>query len=273
MKGVRTLPAAARKPEVGEDRQFVTALARGLDVLRCFSAGRAELGTSEIGEMTGMPQPTVWRLCHTLTQLGYLVPGTRPGKLRAGASVLALGSSSLAGLQFNEIIRPHMQEFIRHFPAAVVLAERQGLSLVYIERCDGHATFLFNMPVGTTVSLYESPAGCVCLAGMAPAARQAALDAIKSVEGERWPEIQRRVDRVAALLKRDGVLTSDAYAEHNPEIGFAAVPVASGDPERAFTLLCGGPAASLPATLLTETIAPKLRQLAAIISLALPAKG
>jgi DNA-binding IclR family transcriptional regulator len=268
MKSSAALPRST-SPQA-EDRQFVTALARGLEVLRCFSGERAELGTSDISEITGMPQPTVWRLCHTLLQLGYLVPGARAGKLRAGASVLALGSSSLAGLQFNEIIRPHMQEFIRHLPAAVVLAERQGLSLVYIERCDGDATFLFKMPVGTTVSLYDSPAGCVCLSGMPPAQRQSALEDVRAAEPERWPEIQRRVNRVAALLKRDGVLTSITYAEHKPEIGFAAIPVLSPDPHRAFTLLCGGPAASLPADVLTDRVAPKLKQLASMIGLAIP---
>lgn len=49
-----------------EDRQFVASLAKGLEVLRCFTPARPELGTSEIARLTGMPQPTVWRLCYTL---------------------------------------------------------------------------------------------------------------------------------------------------------------------------------------------------------------
>ena len=53
-----------------EDRQFVTALSRGLEVLRCFTAERVELGTTEIARLTSMPQPTVWRLCYTLSKLG-----------------------------------------------------------------------------------------------------------------------------------------------------------------------------------------------------------
>ena len=67
-----------------EDRQFVTALARGLEVLRCFSAETPELGSREIARRIGLSQSTIWRLCHTLSQLGYLVPGTAPGKLRVG---------------------------------------------------------------------------------------------------------------------------------------------------------------------------------------------
>ena len=46
--------------------------------------------------MTRMPQPTVWRLCYTLQQLGYLVQSPdNPDKLRIGMAVLGLGQSSL----------------------------------------------------------------------------------------------------------------------------------------------------------------------------------
>ena len=46
----------------GKDRQFVTALARGLDILRAFHAGEGMLGNQEIAHRTGLPKPTVARL-------------------------------------------------------------------------------------------------------------------------------------------------------------------------------------------------------------------
>ena len=39
----------------GKDRQFVTALARGLEILRCFQAGDPALGNQDIAERTGLP--------------------------------------------------------------------------------------------------------------------------------------------------------------------------------------------------------------------------
>ena len=45
----------------GKDRQFVTALARGLDILRAFHAGEGMLGNQEIAHRTGLPKPTVAR--------------------------------------------------------------------------------------------------------------------------------------------------------------------------------------------------------------------
>ena len=42
----------------GHDRQFVVALSRGLDVLRCFRANEPMLGNQEIAARTGLPKPT-----------------------------------------------------------------------------------------------------------------------------------------------------------------------------------------------------------------------
>ncbi|HEX8478422.1 MAG TPA: helix-turn-helix domain-containing protein, partial [Telluria sp.] len=49
------------------DRQFVSALARGLEILRCFRPGESLLSNSEMARRTGMPKPTISRLTHTLT--------------------------------------------------------------------------------------------------------------------------------------------------------------------------------------------------------------
>ena len=93
-----------------EDRQFVTALARGLSVMRAFQPGDGILGNGDIAERTGLPKPTVSRLTHTLTRLGYLVHAERLGKYRLGPGVLSLGYSLLANMDIRKIARPYMQE-------------------------------------------------------------------------------------------------------------------------------------------------------------------
>jgi DNA-binding IclR family transcriptional regulator len=59
------------------DRKFVTALARGLEVLRACTPTEGLLGNGELVERTGLPKPTVSRLTHTLTKLGYLAYAER----------------------------------------------------------------------------------------------------------------------------------------------------------------------------------------------------
>ena len=55
-------------------------LARGLEVLRCFTPLEPMLGNKEISVRTGLPKPTVSRLTYTLTKLGYLRHNMRLGK-------------------------------------------------------------------------------------------------------------------------------------------------------------------------------------------------
>ncbi|QJW83244.1 helix-turn-helix domain-containing protein [Ramlibacter terrae] len=64
----------ATKPAKKQGQPTVTGLLRGLQVLRCFDHGRERPGSSELARMTGLPQPTVWRLCKTLEHGGYRSP-------------------------------------------------------------------------------------------------------------------------------------------------------------------------------------------------------
>ena len=41
--------------------------------------------------MTNLPQPTVWRLCYTLRQLGYLMQAPGSDKLRIGMAIAGPG--------------------------------------------------------------------------------------------------------------------------------------------------------------------------------------
>src|SRR5947208_1087739 len=74
------------------DRKFVTALGRGLDVLRCFGPRDRWLANQEIAARTGLARPTVSRLVYTLTQLGFLRPAHRPPKYALGRAVSSVAT-------------------------------------------------------------------------------------------------------------------------------------------------------------------------------------
>jgi len=54
------------------DRDFIEALARGLDVLRSFQPGRPCMALTEVAAQVGLARPTARRVLITLQQLGYL---------------------------------------------------------------------------------------------------------------------------------------------------------------------------------------------------------
>src|ERR1041384_8142220 len=89
-------PAHGARAAIHNDRKFVTALARGLEVLRVFTPAEGLLGNGEIAERTGLPKPTVSRLTYTLTKLGYLSHVERLAKYPRAPAALALGYTALA---------------------------------------------------------------------------------------------------------------------------------------------------------------------------------
>ena len=103
------------------DRQFVAALARGLAILRCFRSGDRYLGNQEIARRTGLAKPTVSRLTHTLTRVGFLSHSPLREEYALGAGVLALGHAYLAALNMRELARPMMQEIADFTKATISL--------------------------------------------------------------------------------------------------------------------------------------------------------
>jgi len=223
--------------EDAKDRQFVTALARGFDVLRCFTPEQPELGASEIARLTGIPQPTVWRLCYTLLQLGYLtmVPGRQA--MRPGIPLLGLGQTVLASQPLGELALPRMQEIARKHEGAVSLGARDGLNMIYLQRCQGSAIILANMRVGSSVPLATSATGWAYTAGLSETERAVLLEELAASRPD-WGEIAPKLDIALEGFARDGYLVS--IGSMHPRVNSVAVPVVSGDGQQVFALSSGG---------------------------------
>ena len=95
------------------DRNFVVALARGLDVLRAFRPNDGLLGNQEIAARTNLPKPTISRLTYTLTKLGYLTPVPRFEKYQLAPAAMALGYAALANLGVRSLSEPFRDELMR----------------------------------------------------------------------------------------------------------------------------------------------------------------
>ncbi len=122
------------QPDEDKDRNFITALARGLDVLRCFRPGEVELTNTDFAERTGLPKPTVSRLTYTLCKLEYLVADQRTGTYRLGAGVLQLGFGVLAGMEIGDRAAEVLSD-LRKGPNSYItaaLGERFRDKVIYI---------------------------------------------------------------------------------------------------------------------------------------------
>jgi DNA-binding IclR family transcriptional regulator len=250
-----------------KDRQFVTALGRGFDVLTCFARARTDLGTMEIARMTGLPQPTVWRLCHTLVQLGYLTKAGNSEKLRLGIPVLGLGYAVLAEQTISQLATPYMQELADQCGGAVALGARDGKDIIYLQRCRGRSVLLADLQVGAHVPVAKSATGWGYLAGLPAGELTAFFAEAKRDYGKDWTALKAAIARALADYEKTGLVLGIGVM--HPEINSVAVPVMSPDGAQVLTLSCGGIASVFSEKVLRD-LGPNLIKLSKILSMALP---
>ena len=224
------------------DRQFVTALARGLDILRCFDRPGAELSVSELARRVGLNQPTTWRLCHTLLACGYLVRSQSGSTLRVGAPALTLGYAAIRGMSFPALALPYMRQLCDRTKATITLSLLQGTEMVSVEACPGDFV-MPNQPVGWRSLVTTVPSGLAVLAALPDAARQLVLDQIANADKKAWPRRAQRVDRARADYQRDGFVIVDTMLDS--QYAAVAVPIIgdANSQQAAWALSYGGLAA------------------------------
>lgn len=252
-------PAARRdaSPSARDDRQFVTALARGLEVLRCFGPGDRDLGNQELARRTGLPKPTVSRLTHTLTHLGYLRHAPGSG-YRLGAAVLSLGYSMVAQMDVRRVARPLMQALAEHAGVSVNLGIRDRLSMIYLDTYRSAATFTVQLEAGSRIPLAVTSMGRAYLCGLAEPDRRALLDQIRRAEGSEWSRVKRGIERALRDHAEHGFCTSlGAWRE---EIHAIAAPLVTDDGEP-IVFSCSGAAFQLARERLEGEIGPRLLNL------------
>jgi DNA-binding IclR family transcriptional regulator len=257
---------AAALPD--RDRHQVTALARGLQILRCFSAAQPELTAADVVRMTGLPQPTVWRLCRTLEQAGFIVCAGRGSKMGLGLPALALGYAALVRQPLPQIALPYMQAMTERHGLGLSLAAPDGLEMVYLQRTHGHFIH-FNDPVGSRRPLVTAPTGWACLAVMESGQRARTLAALQQAAGPGWPARQAQIDGALAEHRQRGFITS--LGVMHEQLHAIAVPVRSADGRALYGLSASGLASSWPSERL-QAVASELMVLAAELG-SVPATG
>ncbi|QIL80009.1 IclR family transcriptional regulator [Diaphorobacter sp. HDW4A] len=246
------------KKTVAKDRQFVTALARGLQVLGCFTTARPELSGSEIARLTGLPQPTVWRLCYTMVKTGTLVP-TAGERFRPGLSVLHLGHSAIAGMNLVELARPHMQELANEFRGACSMAVCHGLNMMVIERVESNNELLMSLRAGSVLSVAESSFGWAHLAGLRSQDRLQLLAQLDEQKETFW--IQHRTECLESIQQYEKLGYILSAGVFHSAYNTLAAPIIAPDGNIPYVLNCGSSAATVSAKQLQKQVAPRFLEL------------
>jgi DNA-binding IclR family transcriptional regulator len=264
---------AVQKPRLppGQDKEqandplFVSALARGLAILRCCGDAPADLSVSEIAQTLGLVQSTAWRYCYTLLKLGYLV---RVGKdrMRPGLPLLGMGYATLSRQPMAELARPDMEEIARRFPGAVSLGAREGFQILYLQRVEGGPVTYPGLRAGSRVTLLASAMGWAYVAALPPQERKQFLAAASQHSPELYARIQSRLEKAIRDFARHGFIVNSGLI--HPELSAIAFPVGLPGEAPKAALSFGGPKDDFPIRRLEREVAPHLRSLAKMLSIA-----
>lgn len=241
--------------EAATDRQFVTALARGLEVLRCFAPRERYLGLSELARRTSLPKATVARLAGTLAKLGYLGYEQSLGKYRLATGVLSLGYSMLSNMDIRDVARPFMQELAESARASVAVGVRDRLSVVYVEWVRSSAPITVMRGVGVRLPLATTSMGRAYLAAASGDERNEVLAQLRGLDESDWPRIARGIDEAVRDYASRGFCLS--IGDWDKDIASVAVPFTAPDGTR-MAFNCGGPAFAISRDALENDIGPHL---------------
>lgn len=257
-------PATPATPDVPpeteaqrNDPEFVTALARGFAVLRCFRRGEKTLGNKDMAQRTGLPRSTIARLTHTLTALGYLEFHPDIEKYSLGLAVLNFSAQYLGGLDVREVARPLMQALANEVGATVTLAAPQSEHMVFLEVAHGNRTFALRVGVGERVPRGTTAVGRACMAAAPLDERPDRLEDFKRLTTEAtWPRV--RADFLHAFADFDAHGLCLSLGDWNKDVHAVSVPIVSIDGRKVMAFSATLPARQAGREQLLHEIGPKL---------------
>ncbi|MBG0832383.1 helix-turn-helix domain-containing protein [Planomonospora sp. ID67723] len=152
----------------------VQSLARGLAVIRAFSAAAPELTLSEVARATGLTRAAARRFLLTLVDLGYV---RTDGRLFAlSPRVLELGYAYLSSLSLPEVAEPHLERLVAEVHESASVAVLDGEDVVYVSRVATSRIMRVTINIGTRFPAHCTSMGRVLLAWLPAEQLDAYLD-------------------------------------------------------------------------------------------------
>lgn len=142
--------------------EHVQSFARGLAVIRSFSAQAPAQTLSEISRSTGLARATVRRLLLTLEDLGYV--RTVENRYALTPKVLDLGYAYLSSLNVQSIAQPYLEVFGEKLGEASSVAVLDDTDVVYVARVPARRIMAVSIGLGSRFPAFQTSMGRVLLA-------------------------------------------------------------------------------------------------------------
>lgn len=151
-----------KAPNGMNPRDYVSSLARGLDVLRAFNRTGRKMTLSQVASETGNTRAGARRILLTLVHEGYAVAD---GKLfDLTPLVLELGHSVLSSKGVWDIAKPFIDHLSRETQESVSAAVLDNYDVVYVSGAQYHRVISVGISVGARFPAHCTANGRVLLA-------------------------------------------------------------------------------------------------------------
>lgn len=190
---------SSNDPSPGRD--YVTALARGLEVINAFSSDAPEMTLSEIAARTAINAATVRRSLITLEHLGYI--RRRGRKFLLAPKVLSLGASYFQSMNLGEVAQTHLAALVERFRDASSLTVLDGFEVLYVAHVASEQRVPHSRNVGTRLPAYATSTGLVLLAHSSTKHQEKLLGMELSAFTSRTPVKPADLRRLLAKTRKD----------------------------------------------------------------------
>jgi IclR family pca regulon transcriptional regulator len=246
-------PLAADAPRPGDS--YVQSFARGLEVIRSFSATAPRQTLSEVAAASGLTRAGARRILLTLHTLGYV---ETDGKFFAlTPRILDLGFAYLSSMPIWNRAEPLMDALAHQVQESCSAAVLDGTDIVYVMRVATQKIMSISLGVGSRLPASCTSMGRLLLSDLGEAAARARLEA-----SAREPLTRHTVTDVDALLARIAQARRQGWCLVNQELEEGLVSIAAPIVNRAGRMVAAlnisGQANRTSAKVMQETMLPPL---------------
>jgi IclR family pca regulon transcriptional regulator len=250
---------------------FVSAFARGLEVIRVFGPQTPTVTVSSAAEKTGMSRAAVRRFLLTLTELGYATNQGDTFELRP--KVLELGYAYLSTWPTSQLVTPYLRDGVAVMGENVSFGVLEGGEAVYIARAEAQRlVHSIVIGIGSRVPAVLSAMGRVLLANQDEATIAAVLEGSPlprhTPSSVSDPENLRKV--LADVRAKGWCFVAEEFEQGVLSL---AVPVTNAEGRVIAAINVGAPTTRISADEMVGRFLPVMQKIAADISQALAVRG
>lgn len=158
------------------DREFINSLAKGLNLLMCFTKEHPAWNLSQIAKENDMNLPTAKRYLHTYTKMGFMTRDESDKTFQLTPKVLRLGAWIMGAMEIKQRLLHHMKSLRNDLNVTCHCAVIEGNEIIALERIRSSDVVNLDLSAGSRLPIHATSLGKAIVAFMEPGEQERIAD-------------------------------------------------------------------------------------------------